>query len=111
APLRIKANLLYKWILQAWSVRKVLRSNPPDVIHAHVFLALPQALIIGRVFNVPVVYTEHSSGVLRGRLKFGWRTTLKIASRRCAAIIAVSGRLANSLKELVKQDVKVVENI
>lgn len=45
-------------IIQAF--RKILKDFKPDVIHAHVYLSGVIAVILGKIYKIPVIVTEHA---------------------------------------------------
>jgi glycosyltransferase involved in cell wall biosynthesis len=72
----------------------------PDLIHAHEYEAGRTALMLGRLFRVPVVVSEHYSGFALGSLS---RRDLVRAGRvfeRAAVVSPVSRDLERRLREL-----------
>jgi glycosyltransferase involved in cell wall biosynthesis len=89
-PLRARGE----WdLLAVWSLRRLLRREDPDVLHAHTPHALALALMArGGCARPAVVATRRVSFPLRSRL-----SALKWA--RADALVAVSRSIAESLKE------------
>lgn len=107
-----RLNSLYRIILMIWAVRRAFtRGTLPEVVHAHVFHALPGAWAVSRAFGIPFVVTEHSSKVRQGSLKFFWRTVARLGYGRAARVIAVSEPLARSLALYTSREVTVIPNL
>lgn len=107
-----RLNSLYRIILMIWAVRSTFtRVNLPEVVHAHVFHALPGAWAVSRAFGIPFVVTEHSSKVRQGSLKFFWRSVARLGYGRAARVIAVSQPLAQSMSRYTSQEVMVIPNL
>lgn len=102
-------------VRRIWYLYKAARaafpSGRPEIIHAHVFTALPQAWLLSRLFRVPYVVTEHSSTVRRGMMSRGWRFLSRLGYRRAAAVIAVSEPLAKAVQTVAAIPVQVVPNM
>ena len=68
-PIRRIGYLLYLWsVLQAFR-RLRAKGYRPDIIHGHIYEAGAAAVLLGRLYRLPVVVTEHSSGFPRRFLK------------------------------------------
>lgn len=105
-------NSLYRMILMIWAVRSAFtRGTLPEVVHAHVFLALPGAWAVSRAFGIPFVVTEHSSKVRQDTVKFLWRIVARLGYGRAARVIAVSEPLAQSLARYTSREVTVIPNL
>lgn len=93
--------LLYLWsVLQAFR-RIVAGGFRPDVIHGHIYEAGAAAVMVGRLYGIPVAVTEHSTSFprrsLRGldvwkpRLTFRWADRVLPVSRTLQQAIEVYG--------------------
>lgn len=81
------------------SFRKLLKSGwRPDVIHAHVFTAGVPAVILGRLYRIPVVITEHWTAIPLRLLTLSQRSKIRFAMNRARAVLPVS----RSLKEAIQ---------
>jgi glycosyltransferase involved in cell wall biosynthesis len=86
-----------------WSVirafkRIVERGFRPDIIHAHVYEAAVPAVIIGKLYRIPVVVSEHSSEFPRKRLSRLKIFKAKASFRFAEAVMPVSAFLMSSIK-------------
>ena len=89
---------IYLWcIFQGF--RKLMNEGwKPDIIHAHVFLAGVPAVILGRIYKIPVVITEHWSGFpehLLGKIDI---LIARFAMNKAKIILPVSKNLESSIK-------------
>lgn len=83
-----------------------------DIIHAHSFF--PGGISagwLGKKYNLPVVLTEHSSGLLLNNLKKGQIYLLRKTIEDVNAVIAVSARLAEAIKKYNNKKVIVIPNM
>ena len=97
----------------AWAALNHLEGEGirPDVIHAHVFDVTVPVVLWARHRGIPVLYTEHSSLVLKHDLSFGGRLKVRWSGPRCARILPVSHSMANAMKALgVKGRYQIVTN-
>lgn len=96
-------------------VSKLRQEFPFDILHAHTsYLDGTAAAVLGRLFRVPVVVTEHSGpfstqvGSVMQRLCTGW------ALQRANAVLAVSGylraQMQAALPALADRDIGVIGN-
>ena len=107
-----RLNAVHRMLLMIWAVRKAFApGSRPDVVHAHIFHALPSAWAVARAFRIPYVVTEHSSKVRAGSLGGYWRTVARLGYARAARVMAVSHPLAESLARYTSQEVLVVPNL
>ncbi len=104
-------NLLYVVVIY-WAFRKLFEENwRPDVIHAHVYPAGVAAVIIGKVYRIPVVITEHQTLVATGQLKKRSERKLRLAMNRAKLVLPVSEDLATAVRRYgVTTRCKVVPN-
>jgi glycosyltransferase involved in cell wall biosynthesis len=92
------------YLISIWSVVQAfrrIRANGfrPDIIHAHVYEAAVPAVIIGKLYGIPVVVTEHLSEFPRGllrRLKV-WKA--KFSYKLADVVMPVSRFLEQSIKK------------
>jgi len=84
----------------------------PDIIHAHVYAAGFPAVIIGRLYGIPVVVSEHFSLLARGELNVLERLKARFVARRADALLPVSPLLAEALVRYgARGNISVVPNI
>lgn len=106
-----KLNLPRRVALAVRACRRVLGEAPPEVVHGHVFLAIPTTWALARAFRVPYVLTEHSSKVRMGSVRPGWRQVASFGYARASALLAVSEALATSMSRYTSRAVQVVPNL
>jgi L-malate glycosyltransferase len=84
----------------------------PDVVHAHVYSAALPALLIGRLYRVPVVVTEHYTGFGRGLITGSERRLARFAFEHADLTAPVSRDLESTLREVApKARMEVVANV
>lgn len=91
------------YFIYLWSMfeifRKLRRTGwKPDIIHAHVFLAGVPAVILGKIYKIPVVITEHWSGFPRHMLGKLDLVKARFALNRAKIVLPVSKNLESSIK-------------
>jgi glycosyltransferase involved in cell wall biosynthesis len=84
------------YFIYLWSVFRVFRhitahSFRPHIIHAHIYDAGVPAVLIGRLYHIPVVISEHYTGfprrllsqtsILKARFAFSWAKLVLPVSR------------------------------
>jgi len=89
--------------LHYWSVfvafRKLVKQGwKPDIIHAHVYSAGVPAVILGKLYKIPVVITEHYSGFAKDILTLPQRLEARFAMNRAAMILPLSQDLERHIK-------------
>ena len=112
-PQIIIGKLLYYWGIFA-AFRKLIKGGwKPDIIHAHFFTAGALAVILGRMYRIPVVITEHSTNVATNSLSALERKRLRFAMKRAQAILPVSNDLGSAIKNYygINKRVQVVPNV
>jgi glycosyltransferase involved in cell wall biosynthesis len=79
--------------------RKLVKGGwQPDIIHAHFFTAGAAAVILGKMYKIPVVITEHSTSVATHSLGAFERRRLRFAMKRAQVILPVSHDLGGAIK-------------
>lgn len=106
-----RLNSVHRILLMSRAFSRVFRDARPEVIHAHIFHALPAAWALSRAFGIPYVVTEHSSKVRQRSLRWGWRMVARFGYDRASAVIAVSQPLAEALARYTRREVVVVPNV
>ena len=99
--------------------RKVKKDFTPDVIHAHIYKASFIAVILGKLYRIPIVVTEHAEivdiyrpGIFQ-KIKNSLSVVLaRFALNNCDLLILVSKSLQERLESIgIKNKVKIVPNI
>jgi glycosyltransferase involved in cell wall biosynthesis len=111
-PLILANAVLYYWSVFSTFHRLRKEGWKPDIIHAHVYSAGLTAIILGKLYKVPVIITEHYSGIITHKLPFLERIKLRFAMNRAKIILPVSDVLGGALKEYygVKTKIFIVPN-
>jgi len=91
------------YFIHLWSILRVFhelrhKGWKPDIIHAHVFLAGVPAVILGKIYKIPVVITEHWSGFPRRMLGKLDLIKARFALNRVKIVLPVSKNLESSIK-------------
>jgi len=82
-----------------------------DIIHAHVYYAGFFAVILGKIFRIPVIVTEHSSSIPLRKLNLINQFIMRYTFRQASFVCPVSLDLANSIKDYgVKAKFRVIPN-
>lgn len=111
-PRVIVADLLYyQTILSAF--RRLVRGGwKPDIIHAHVYSAAVPAVMLGKLYRMPVVVTEHFSAFPRHLLTRTERLKARFAMNRAQIILPVSDNLRGHIQTYgIKNEFRVVPNV
>ncbi|MCX5998992.1 MAG: glycosyltransferase [Chloroflexi bacterium] len=90
-------------IIRLWSTfsyfRRFMRQGwRPDVIHAHVYSAGVPAVVLGRLYHIPVVITEHWTWFVLHKLTWERRLATKFAFNRAAMVLPVSEHLKRQIE-------------
>lgn len=93
--------------------RKLLKDGwKPDIIHAHVFTAGVPAILLGKIYKIPVLITEHNTIFSKHNLSFWQRCQARYAMNRASAILPVSKGLMSVIQEYnIKNNFYVVPNV
>jgi glycosyltransferase involved in cell wall biosynthesis len=83
------------------AVRQLRREgHPPDLIHGHVYYAALLAVLVGRLYRIPVVVSEHYTGIVEGRLSLRDRLIARLTFRYADLVCPVSALLKQALVRL-----------
>jgi L-malate glycosyltransferase len=105
------------YFIYLWSIhivfKKLLREGwLPDIIHAHIFRAAVPAVILGKLYKIPVVITEHCSGFPRCALTFFDRLRARFAMNKAKVILPVSKDLESAIRNYgIKNKFEVIPNV
>ncbi|GAB4536628.1 MAG: glycosyltransferase [Anaerolineae bacterium] len=103
--------------IHPWSVLQAFRQIiaqgfRPDIIHAHIYYAGTLAVLLGKVFHVPVVVTEHSSAFPRKLLKGTDIWKARLAFEWADTVMPVSQTLQRAIEGYgIKARFQVVSNV
>jgi len=91
SPFRAINYLIYLWSIFNMSQKVIREGFKPDIVHAHIFSAGVPSVVIGKIYRIPVVVTEHSSAfpmrtlsrfdILQARIAFGCAERILPVSR------------------------------
>ena len=104
-------------LLRQWSTFSHLRHFMeegwrPDIIHAHVYSAGVTAVILGRLYRIPVVITEHWSGFVLDQLTWERRLAARFAMNRAKVVLPVSEHLKRRIEAYgIDNDFRIVPNV
>ncbi len=111
-PIRRIGYLLYLWsVLQAFR-RLRAQGYRPDIIHGHIYEAGAAAVMLGKLYRLPVVVTEHSTAFPRRLLKGldVWKPWLTF--RWADAVLPVSRDLQRSIESYgIEARFQIVPNV
>jgi glycosyltransferase involved in cell wall biosynthesis len=84
----------------------------PDILHAHVATAGVAAVILGRLYGIPVVITEHSTAFPRGLARGIRRLQPKFAFEHADLVCPVSQGLKKSIESQgIRASFQVIPNV
>jgi glycosyltransferase involved in cell wall biosynthesis len=89
-PVAIINDLLYCWSVFGSFRTLVKRGWRPDIIHAHVYTAGAPGVILGKLYGIPVVITEHWDVFLDHNLNSFERLKARFAMNKAKTILPVS---------------------
>ncbi|NJD59596.1 MAG: hypothetical protein C3F13_00125 [Anaerolineales bacterium] len=105
------------WIRQlngAWQVfkRSTQDASRPDIIHANVNNTADVAVVLGRLANIPVVLSEHSSAYARNRLKPSQIPLIRYFMNRVDVILPVCDSLGRQMRSFgITRPIVPVQNV
>jgi len=108
-----KISYFFYFVGVFYAFRKLLRKGfLPDIIHAHFYEAGVLAVLIGKLYKIPTVITEHYSGFsLRTVRGFG-KQKARFALNKADLIMTVSEALRKSIQSYgIQNYFKVVPNV
>lgn len=83
------------------AMKKIVKQFSPDIIHAHVATEAGRfAIVLGKLFHIPVIITEHSSVENSGVKTFPHRQYADFAYKHSQYNICVSDDLTRKLSEI-----------
>jgi len=103
--------LIFLWgILRAF--RKLRKEGfTPDIIHAHIYSAGVAAVILGKIYHVPVVVTEHNSAFQRKDLSPINIYKARFAFQNAQCVTVVSQSLKKNIEQYhIKSNFMVIPN-
>lgn len=90
-------NRLYQYL----AMRKIVKEFHPNIIHGNVATEVGRAaIVLGKIFRIPVIMTEHSSVEASGVRSFPHYYYAKYVYGRSLANYCVSDKLTQELKKI-----------
>ena len=112
SPIPKTSDFIHLWSIFAAFKKLSKEGWRPDIIHAHVYSAGVPAVIIGKIYNIPVVITEHWTGFIRHTLKNINKFKALFAMNRANIILPVSKGLEEAIKSYgIKNQFKTIPNV
>lgn len=100
-------------MLGSWAYKKIQRDfGKPDILHAHFGGMGITGAKIKKKYNIPLVITEHGSGMLPENSSFEHKQKiLNEAYKICDSLIAVGTNLAKHIRAIGVERILVIPNI
>ncbi|MFC2040897.1 glycosyltransferase [Chloroflexota bacterium] len=107
----VRESLYYCSIFAAFR-RLVKEGWKPDIIHAHIFTAAVPAVLLGKLYRIPVIVTEHYSFFPLRKLSFYERVKARFAMNRARMILPVSNALKEAIEAYgIRNEFQIVPNV
>ncbi len=111
ATAAIRDSLYYYSIFAAFR-RLVKEGWRPDIINAHIFTAAVPAILLGKLYRIPVIITERYSIYPLRKLGFFQRMKAKFAMNRAKTILPVSNALKEAIEAYdIRNEFQIVPNV
>ncbi|MDT8300097.1 MAG: glycosyltransferase [Sedimentisphaerales bacterium] len=110
----IPKTTCFIYLFSVWKIlRKISRDKfKPDIIHAHIYSAGVPAVIVGKLFKIPVVITEHFGAFICQTLPKRQIKKARFAMRRAKMILPVSDALRKGIELYkIKNRFQIVPNV
>jgi glycosyltransferase involved in cell wall biosynthesis len=106
------SHLIYLWAISVCFRRLIHEGWRPDIIHAHIYFAGVPAVILGKMYSLPVIITEHFSGFHR-RLIHGFKKLqVTFAFNRADLVCPVSNAMKEGIESYgIRTQIKVIPNV
>ena len=112
SPIPKTTYFIYLWVMFRAFRKLVKEGFRPDVIHAHVYSAGVPAVLIGKLYGLPVIITEHSTGFPRGLVQGIERLKAKFAFEQADIVCPVSENLRRHIESYgIRARFQVVPNV
>jgi glycosyltransferase involved in cell wall biosynthesis len=98
-PIKIMSYLNFNWSIVKGFKYIISSGFKPDIIHAHIYEAGVPAVLIGKLYNIPVVITEHSSSFTRKLLSKFEIFKANLAFRWAKVVMPVSNALQKGIQD------------
>lgn len=109
---RILNYFIYIFGILKVSSRVICNGFHPDIIHAHIFTSGIPAALLGKLYKIPVVLSEHFSEYAQNKLRVIERIQAKFAISQATVVLCVSEVLKKKIKRFDKKEkFKVIPNV
>lgn len=103
SPSLISRIVFFRYLFYLWSIFKCFwhlqkKGYKPDVIHSHIFFTALPAVILGKLYRIPVVVTEHWSSFFTKSLSWRSRWIARFGMGRANMILPVSKALQERIE-------------
>ncbi len=98
SPIPKTSYFIYLWAMFRIFRKLVREGFRPDVIHAHVYSAGVPAVLIGKLYRLPVIVTEHFTGFPRGLVRGIEKLKAKFAFEQADLVCPVSEDLKRHIE-------------
>jgi glycosyltransferase involved in cell wall biosynthesis len=99
-PLPGLSYLIFLWGIWRVFRKLIVEGFHPDIIHANIYLAGVPAVILGRLYHIPVVITEHSTAFPRRLLSRNQIWKARLAFHNADKVLVVSHSLQAAIENL-----------
>lgn len=111
SPIPKTTYLIYLWSMISIFRKLVKDGFKPNIIHINIYSAAMPWIIIGKVYGIPIIITEHFTEILKMELKGFKKIQLKLIMNRADMVLPVSESLKKALGEYgVKTKINVIPN-
>jgi glycosyltransferase involved in cell wall biosynthesis len=111
-PIPLSSYLTYIWSVLKGFRYIVSKGFRADIIHAHVYEAGVPAILIGRLYGIPILITEHSTEFPRKLLRGIDIRKARFAFNRVDSVLPVSKSLQRAIGEYgIKARFQIVPNV
>lgn len=111
-PIKIMSYFNFIWSIFKGFKYIISSGFKPDIIHAHIYEAGIPSVLIGKLYNIPVVITEHSSSFPRKLLSRFEVFEAKLAFRWANLVMPVSNALKKGIQNYgIKAHFCVIPNV
>jgi glycosyltransferase involved in cell wall biosynthesis len=111
--IRVKhRGIAYYWSILATFHNLITEGWKPDIIHAHVYSAGEAALMLGRLYKIPVIITEHSTMIATHSVPKREKYRMQLVMNKAHLILPVSEDLGRSIKDYygIRTKIRIVPN-
>ncbi len=90
--------------------RYIIKNGIPDLVNVHSYSVMPFGAYISKKYNIPLVYSEHSSKIGLNKINFIEKRRIQSCLSYCKKVIAVSNALKNRMNKNFRCKIEVIPN-